>query len=116
MITGNQVTGSGGAGIGVFKSGNAYIKGNTLRNNSRWRLAGFTGGISFKGDLGTVVLIDNVSTDDEREKTQRFGVMAVKGTVIRDLRIDASNRLDGNAVAPFGGALPLSIAPPEPRP
>jgi parallel beta-helix repeat protein len=116
MITGNQVTGSGGAGIGVFKSGNAYIKGNTVRNNSRWHLSTFTSGIAFNGNLGTIVLIDNVSTDDQREKTQRFGVMAVKGTVFADLKIDASNRLGGNAIGSLGGGLPLGNVPPEPRP
>jgi hypothetical protein len=115
MIVANQVTGSGGAGIGVFKSGNAYIKGNTLRNNSRWRLATFTGGIAFNGNLGTVVLIDNVSTDDQREKTQHFGVMAVNGTVFADLKIDPSNRLDGNAIGTLGGGLPLGEVPKESR-
>jgi parallel beta-helix repeat protein len=114
-ITGNQVTGSGGAGIGVFKSGNAYIKGNTLRNNSRWRLATFTGGISFNGHLGTVVLIDNVSTDDQWAKTQRYGVMAVKGTAFANLKIDPSNTLDGNAVGLLGGALSPGMAPSEPQ-
>ena len=114
-ITGNQVSGAGGAGIGVFKSGSAYIKGNTVKNNSRWRLATFTGGISFNGHLGTVVLIDNLSTDDQREKTQRYAVMAVKGTVIRDLRIDPSNRFDGNAVGFLGGALSPAMTPTEPQ-
>lgn len=108
VITDNYISGSGQAGIGFFASGtasNGTVTGNTIVNSGKWTSSTFRGGISISGALGNVSIAGNVATDNQGSKTQQYGVQIISGTTFSDLRIDPSNSLDGNAVAPFGGVI-----------
>ncbi len=124
-VRGNRVRGSGGSGVSFASGAGAEIVGNTLLDNHRNGLrpegasqAGLflAGGRTARtGDppVSDVVVRDNVAGDDQATPTQTFGVQLQPGSEAHGVRIDASNRMSGNARGALGGLAGHEAAQPQ---
>jgi hypothetical protein len=112
IIADNEIRNSGAAGIGLFLGydkqtpvRNVTLSHNTIMSNGQWGKTGmaiFNGGISLSGGtISNVKIEDNIIGNDRTSRTQNYGVVIGKGTVVNGLRITNDNRFIENAVTPF---------------
>jgi parallel beta-helix repeat protein len=112
-ISRNVVSRSGAAGICLFDSftygdhksntDSVIISRNNLSDNGQWAGNPHLGAITLGGTTTNVTLTDNVITDQQVNKTQKYGVYGHPGANLSGLAIDASNRIVGSRVSAVGG-------------
>lgn len=114
-ISGNAITLSGQAGIGLFlgvdlstQVTDVAIVGNAISNNKQWTASPWTGAISIGGPSGgpqgspdRVTIAANNLVDTQGSPTQPYGVQITAGATPTNLLISTSNNVTGNATAQF---------------
>jgi len=84
-ISNNVISGSGGAGIGLYlgvdgvtQASNLTVTQNYVTNNIQWKKAATQGGISMMGGSPNHInIFNNIVTDTQPVKTQPYGVELV---------------------------------------
>ena len=94
-IEDNQISHCGQAGIGLFQgydhktqTKNIKILNNTLSDNEQWDKGPFKGGLTVGfGSPKNILVEGNRFTNTQATKTQKYGVMVVKGTQLHGLQM-----------------------------
>lgn len=112
-ISHNILTRCGSSGIGLFGSSIGPTRGivvsdNIINSNGQWKLSPHPGGITLGGNIADVSLVGNTVTDTQAVKTQKYALYGTTDSTLTKLFIDQSNRLCGNAISTFGGAIDAS--------